>query len=295
MEEMASVTARMEARIRKSRAEWERRRRESPDTVCSVYTAECSKVLGLFHRPFIYNRLSGGFMDDEEKIRFGFEESCPCIEKAKRALGKARIRKAVTDAVSRFGNLPSKQAQEMTFESYFDNPDWRDDESEIAYRAWLYCQGYADDPRNTPFLTLHGAYGAGKTHLAMAIAQRAALQVIWANCNELFSYLKTRFRIDFDEEVERIRKSELLVLDDLGANRGTPWQNEVLYGIINHRHAERMPTVITTNHNPYGESPLDGRLVTRIGDMRRGWVFHLNIQDNRLMLVRRDYREWPER
>ena len=181
----------------------------------------------------------------------------------------------------------------MTFESYKDNPDWHDSESESAYTAWVHCQRYAEDPMTIPFLTLYGAYGAGKTHLALAIAQRTTLQVVWANCNDLFSYLKSRFRLDFDEEVERIKKSELLVLDDLGANRGTAWENELLYGIINHRHAERMPTVITTNFDPYGENSLDGRLVTRIGDMRQGWVFHLNIQDNRLMLVRRVYREWP--
>ena len=290
------------ARIIEGRQKWAAERQESPDTTCTAYNNDCKTVLSVANLPqtCFCSECRGfekppttwmGKAAPDVCTKF----CCPCIDKARREQKRADIRSAVSRAVSRFGHLPSKQAQEMTFESYFDNPDWREYESEMAYRAWVYCQGYAEAPGNTPFLTLHGGYGAGKTHLAMAIAQRVALQVVWANCNELFSYLKTRFRLDFDEEVGRIKAAELLVLDDLGANRSTPWETEVLYGIINHRHAERMPTVITTNYNPYGESQLDGRLLSRIGDMRRGRVLHLNIQDNRLMLVRREYREWPER
>ena len=263
------------ARRQEERRNWEEMRATSPHTTCEVYPKDCETTLRLGAN-IEYRGLS-----------------CSCIERAKRALEKADIDKAVRRAVAMWGGLPSELAREMTFETYLDNPDWRPDESEIAYRAWLRCKDYAAEPTQTPFLTLFGGYGGGKTHLAMSIAQKAGMQVVWANCTELFSYLKSRFKLDFDSEFERIKLAEMLVLDDLGANSFTPWIDEKLYEIVNHRHQERMPTVITTNYNPYGENPIDARLLSRITDLRRGDLFHLDIQDNRQMLPRREYRGWP--
>ena len=297
MESIGGVNGELMSKIRARREWWERKRRESPDTICTVYTGACSEILGAFNvtvsSRYIYDRLTGGFIEDDSGGK-GFDESCPCLDMARRTHRKAKIANAVESAVSRFGVLPSELAKEMTFETYLDNPDWCATESELAYRAWVYCKEYAADPKTTPFLALFGGYGSGKTHLAMSIAQRTGEQVVWANCADLFAYLKTRFKIDFEEEVERIKTAGLLVLDDLGANRFTPWADEKLYEIVNHRHQGRMPTVITTNFNMYEANPIDGRLLTRMTDLRWGYVFNLNIQDNRRMLPRREYREWPD-
>ncbi|MFQ5988147.1 MAG: DNA replication protein DnaC, partial [Dehalococcoidia bacterium] len=38
----------------------------------------------------------------------------------------------------------------------------------------------------------------------------------------------------------------LLILDDFGEQSSTPWAQEKLYQLINHRYNDRLPTVITT-------------------------------------------------
>ena len=42
-----------------------------------------------------------------------------------------------------------------------------------------------------------------------------------------------------------IRTASLLILDDLGAHSSTPWAQEKLFQIFNHRYNARLPTVIT--------------------------------------------------
>ena len=101
---------------------------------------------------------------------------------------------------------------------------------------------------------LLGGYGAGKTHLAAAIANynvelgRPAMFVV---VPDLLDHLRAAFGptsdSGVDERLETIRETPLLVLDDLGAHHSTPWAQEKLFQILNHRYNSRMPTVITTN------------------------------------------------
>ena len=51
----------------------------------------------------------------------------------------------------------------------------------------------------------------------------------------------------FDERFDQVRNAPLLVLDDLGSQSNTPWAQEKLYQIFNHRYNAKLPTVITTN------------------------------------------------
>jgi DNA replication protein DnaC len=63
-----------------------------------------------------------------------------------------------------------------------------------------------------------------------------------------------------------------LILDDLGAQSATPWANEKLYQILNHRYNAELPTVITAA-GPLDE--MDERLRTRLGDISQSRVYTL--------------------
>ena len=54
-----------------------------------------------------------------------------------------------------------------------------------------------------------------------------------------------------------------MILDDLGTQSGTPWAQEKLFQLLNHRYNSRLPTVITTNLRP---EEMDERLQSRILD-----------------------------
>ena len=69
-----------------------------------------------------------------------------------------------------------------------------------------------------------------------------------------------------------MRNAPVLVLDDLGGQSSTPWAQEKLSQIINHRFNARLPTVIT-NCGPLHK--LDERLQTRLTDPSLSRVFEL--------------------
>ena len=213
--------------------------------------------------------------------------TCKCIDRERETYNSLKGKQIAKEALNRFGALPEGLA-DMTFEKFTQMPEWRKDEADSALHALKVCLRYSENRDELPFLTIFGPVGAGKTHLAMAIAQSSKAPAMWANVPELLSYLRSTFDRDvaasFHQELERIKTAYLLVLDDLASERQTEWATEQLYQIVNHRHINRMPTVITTNDNVL---KMVGRVGSRIRDFHTGQVVCLDVDDNRLRLRRR--------
>lgn len=128
---------------------------------------------------------------------------------------------------------------------------------------------FSEDP--TGFLVYEGEFGCGKTHLASAIANHRletyGEQVIFITVPDLLDLLRTTFdsSVDasFDDYFDRIRKTALLVLDDLGVEKRSEWANEKIFQLLNYRLVEGKPTVITTN---VAIDDLDPRVTSRLLD-----------------------------
>jgi len=61
-----------------------------------------------------------------------------------------------------------------------------------------------------------------------------------------------------------VRRARLLVLDDLGSQSTTPWAQEKLFQVLNHRCLAGLPTVITISNRAW--DLLDERLKSRLYD-----------------------------
>jgi DNA replication protein DnaC len=127
------------------------------------------------------------------------------------------------------------------------------DKTEKAYNA---CKGYADSYKEgvtNKGLKLFGSYGCGKTHLVSAIIHRlgeSCYESAFINVPELFIEIKQSFGNEEKNAcrlVERAKKSPLLILDDLGAEKPSDWVREQLYVIVNRRYEDMLPTIVTTN------------------------------------------------
>jgi len=145
------------------------------------------------------------------------------------------------------------------------------EEEENLKRAFDIAHAFAEAPRD--WLVFTGTYGAGKTHLAAAIANYRVVQghpALFVVVPDLLDHLRATFNpqstVTFDQRFEEVRHAPLLILDDLGTESATPWAREKLYQIFDYRYNARLPTVITTA-TPIEE--LDPRLATRMLDVSR--------------------------
>lgn len=109
---------------------------------------------------------------------------------------------------------------------------------------------FAENPSG--WLVFTGPTGSGKTHLAAAIANRCIEReqtVFFMVVADLLDHLRATYSPDsevtYDELFDQVRNVPVLVLDDLTTLSATPWAQEKLYQVFNHRINAALPTVIT--------------------------------------------------
>lgn len=171
---------------------------------------------------------------------------------------------------SRLGGL--EHLATKTFDTF--NPDGaglHEKHRQNLRSALEQAKAYAARPDG--WLVITGGYGCGKTHLAAAIAHaqiEAGNRVLFVTAPDLLDHLRGAFAPSEDADdtyssrFEQVRTVPLLVLDDIGVESPTPWANEKLYQILNHRYNSRLPTVLTTNHSL---EELELRLRSRLSDV----------------------------
>ena len=158
----------------------------------------------------------------------------------------------------------------LTFESF--NPKRSGlppEKSQNLARAYEAAMTFAEMPDG--WLLVTGGYGCGKTHLAAAIANQRLDQgqsALFVVVPDLLDHLRMTFgpgsEASYDELFDEVRNTGLLILDDLGAHSATPWAQEKLFQILNHRYNGQLPTVLSTNQRM---EDLDPRLRSRLQDM----------------------------
>lgn len=97
------------------------------------------------------------------------------------------------------------------------------------------------------FLILTGKYGLGKTHLSIAALRK--FEAGWlVKQGTLLRLLRATYGDDrADDPIERAKRASLLVLDDAGQSAGGKDELPMLHEILDHRHGQRLPTIITSN------------------------------------------------
>jgi len=104
-------------------------------------------------------------------------------------------------------------------------------------------------------LLFHGDNGVGKTHLAVALMKEAirrkGARAVFFETRDLLKLVRDTYNNQVEAtELEILRpvlEAELLVLDDIGAEKKSLWVEETLGLVVNTRYSERRVTVFTTN------------------------------------------------
>jgi DNA replication protein DnaC len=199
---------------------------------------------------------------------FGKAAPCDCVKAETAESRLARLQR-----YSSLGPLTRLTFANLIEHGRSTNPRDRD----LFHSLVQDARGFAEEPEG--WLLVHGPSGAGKTHVAAAIANRCLERgrpALFVVVPDLLDHLRASYRPDsemgYDALLEQVRLAPVLILDDLGTQSSTPWAQEKLFQILNHRYNAQLPTVVTTN---LSIDRIDERLRMRLTDPEISRVYYV--------------------
>lgn len=173
---------------------------------------------------------------------------CDCFKRLVKSLQTENLNAVSPAGDSTFDNFNLAYYQGVT------DPETGVDAYSRMGQIVSYCEAYAEDfGLSSPSLILYGNTGLGKTHLSLAIANKAiekGFNVVYGSAHNLLSEIEKehfgRLKTD-DSPEENVLNADLLILDDLGAEFSTSFTVSMVYNIINTRILKGLPTIISTN------------------------------------------------
>ncbi len=186
----------------------------------------------------------------ETTLDFGFmKRKVPCICNCGKQRRDANDRKRNAEqehmrvkGLQELG-LPGRELYNWTFE----NDDGRDPDLINAMRKfveqfdWFY--------KNKKGLLLWGGTGSGKSFAAIAAANalmRLERPCLVTSFTRIAHKLSDQ-RYGKQDYLDNLNTFDLLVMDDLGAERNSEYMQEIVFDVINTRYNSGKPLIITTN------------------------------------------------
>jgi len=100
-------------------------------------------------------------------------------------------------------------------------------------------------------LIFWGSVGTGKTFFAMCIANALVDSGLNVYCTSLSEVVKMAQDFDnADRHFSMLMSKKMIVVDDLGAERGTEFATEKIYEFIDGCNTHSVPLIFTTNYSP---------------------------------------------
>lgn len=189
--------------------------------------------------------------------------ACDCsVEQNEREAEEKRKRDRMQylDSMRRTG-FPDAEMREWTFAK----SDHGDQRNETIARK--YVANFDSMRKQGTGLLLCGQVGTGKSFLAAAIANELISQgtpCLMTNFSRIISRVSEKFGGD-QKYLDDLNRFDLLIIDDLGAERDSDFTWEKVMNVIDARYRAGLPLIITTNLGPKDFADR--------GDIRRQRVF----------------------
>lgn len=131
-------------------------------------------------------------------------------------------------------------------------------DSEKQARILSFCRSYADDfaevAKTGRNILMLGLPGTGKTHLSIGIAleiMRDGRTSVFTTASRLLRSIKDtyskRSEVTESQAIAVFTNCDLLIVDEVGVQRGSEYEKDTLFDVINERYENLRPTIILSN------------------------------------------------
>jgi DNA replication protein DnaC len=170
---------------------------------------------------------------------------CDCARERRDAEEQARQAQNLRIEINRLRKLgfPDSEMADWTF-AHDDGTDPKT--TSIAHN---YVDNFPEMKKRGKGLLLYGPVGTGKTFFAACIANELISQgrpCLVTNFARITNTLQGMFD-GKQRYLDSLNRLDLLVIDDLAAERDTSYMNEMIFNIIDSRYRSRKPLIVTSN------------------------------------------------
>ncbi|BFK12534.1 hypothetical protein F140042L4_26920 [Coprococcus phoceensis] len=182
--------------------------------------------------------------------------------------------KEIAESRLRFANIP-ELFQELTLKT-FRADIYREPESVAKINLACnivkrYLENFEEmEAAGMGLYLVSHTKGSGKTRMAAGIANELMArgkQVKFAVSSAILKEIKDTWHegSDYTESrlIDQLCLTEVLIVDDFGAEKISDWVNEKFYQILNERYVRRKVTIFTSNEK-LCESKYDERIISRL-------------------------------
>ena len=218
---------------------------------------------------------------------------CRCAgEKYEREIEELRnIQKREEIARKRRDGFPDWELSKFTF----SNDDGKTPRISEAMKK--YCFNFEKFKADGKGLLLYGSVETGKTYIACAVANELIDKGYSCLCTNFSRIEKSLWNIeDKQKYFDELNRYDLLVIDDLGAERKSDYMKEIVFNVIDSRDRVGLPMILTTNlsledlKNP--KDIEDERIYSRI--LKSCFPVEVEGVKRRREIVKRDYGEMKD-
>jgi DNA replication protein DnaC len=211
--------------------------------VLRTETCDCEELVEIVE----FTVIGGPKKGERQTIKKG----CKCwenqIKKEARESMQRAEKKQIYDKF-KMNSLMNQKLKKCTFDNY--KPTNKTQELALEVARDFY-ETY--DPKESRNLLFSGLYGVGKSHLAFSIVRdlmmKKEVTCIFTSVPKLLTHIRDTFRKDSDvSELQlliALEEIDVLVLDDIGAEKESDWVHEKIFELIDSRAGKH--TIYTTN------------------------------------------------
>ena len=130
----------------------------------------------------------------------------------------------------------------------FDNCKVLKDNARQIRICKRYVEKFDEMYEKNQGLLLYGNVGTGKSHLAACMSNLLMEKLVPVYATSFVKLLEENPKnVDVPGIIANMGKAQLVLFDDLGAERNTSYALEMVYNLIDSRYRQRKPMIVTTN------------------------------------------------